>query len=148
MKLHHVGYLVANMEKSIRAFGSLGYVLTAEFGGEEIIYDALRDADICFLRQETDEGAVVELISPKSKESPVYGLLSNYKNSPYHLCFDVEDREAEIARLKENGWMIMQEDAPAVAIGGRHVTFLMNRFAGIMELVYDAPEGGDADEQH
>ena len=146
MTLHHIGYLVANIEKSIKAFESLGYSLVNYGGDGDIVYDAHRDADICFLRPSEEGGAVVELISPKSKTSPVYGLLSKYKNSPYHLCFDVEDRDGEIARLKENGWMIMQEDAPACAIGGRHVTFLMNRYAGIMELVYDAPEGGE-DEQ-
>ena len=42
MFLHHIGYLVANIEKSIRAFGSLGYVLTAEYSGEKIMYDALQ----------------------------------------------------------------------------------------------------------
>lgn len=43
MKIHHVGFLVQNIQRSIDAFQSLG------FTSHEIFFDEARDAQICFL---------------------------------------------------------------------------------------------------
>ena len=140
MRLHHVAYLVKDVENAIKAFESLGYVTTSLINEDPIKYDPHRDCDIVFMYHSSREGDedkdFVELVSPKSEESPVYGLMAKYKNGPYHLCFSSDDPEGDIEEMKKNGWMVIQEDAPAVAFGEKHVTFLMHRQIGIMELVY------------
>lgn len=140
MKLHHVGYLVKKIDKSISAFKALGFETVSLCGKPEqdYVYDEYRQCDICFMRQTadgTDPDMYVELISPKSPESPIWGLMSTYKNTPYHLCFYSDDLSADIQTLGKSGWVVFQPETPAPAIDGRSVVFLVNRSAGIIELV-------------
>lgn len=144
MKLHHIGYLVKNIEKSLPAFLSLGYNPVSLCTGEEsctaYVYDEVRQCNFCFLRRCDDaerntEQVYVELIAPCSPSSPVWGLLSTYKNAPYHLCFESEDLERDILSLRKSGWLVFQPAAAAPAINNRLVVFLVHRSAGIVELV-------------
>lgn len=144
MKLHHIGYLVKNLEKSLPAFQSLGYEPVSLCTGAEnstaYVYDETRQCDFCFLRQCDDverntDQMYVELIAPCSPTSPIWGLLSTYKNAPYHLCFESEDLERDILSLRNFGWLVFQPPAPASAIDNRLVVFLVHRSAGIIELV-------------
>ena len=61
MKIHHIGYLVKNIEKSIEAFTVLGYGLTVES-----TWDDGREAYICFLE---NDGYCIELICPSKVSS-------------------------------------------------------------------------------
>ena len=137
MKLHHIGYLVKNIEKSIRAFQALGYMPFSLLGREgSIVYDAGRQCDIVFLKHiKSLRENYIELIEPKTKESPIYSLMKIYKNTPYHLCFQCADLDAEIETLKDFGWTVFHIPEPAPAIGGRMVVFLVHHCAGIIELV-------------
>ena len=142
MRLHHIGYLVKSLDRSIAAFRALDYepVLLCEASeSAEYMYDEYRQCDICFLRQpaaaQTEPTAYVELIAPKSEASPIWGLMRTYKNSPYHLCFESDDLEADIQHLRGAGWMIFQPEAPAPAIHDLSVVFLVHRSAGIIELI-------------
>ena len=135
MKLHHIGYLVKNIEKSMAAFRTLGYKAVSLCGEGDVMYDAYRHCDICFMELSTTPDSYIELISPKSKESPIYGLMSTYKNTPYHLCFESQDLEKDVAELEQAGWTMFQPATPAPAIDSKEVVFLINRNAGIIELV-------------
>ena len=44
MKVHHIGYLVKSIKRSIEKFEKLGYKIETE-----IISDSVRKIDICFL---------------------------------------------------------------------------------------------------
>lgn len=77
----------------------------------------------------------IELISPKSAGSPIYGLMEKYKNSPYHMCFESENFEKDIEELRAKGWSVFTQPAPAPAIEGKNVVFLIHRSAGIIELI-------------
>lgn len=80
-------------------------------------------------------GVLIELVAPDSKASPIYGLMSKYRNTPYHLCFETEDISEALRKLKADGWFVFQEAMPAPAIRGNAVAFLMHRNAGMIELV-------------
>ena len=88
--------------------------------------------DILFLEK---DGYVVELVSPNAPDSVVAGLLKTYKNAPYHICYVCEDLDGELKRLTGSGYVQIDSPVPAPAIGGRRVCFLMNRFAGMIELL-------------
>lgn len=131
MKVHHVGYLVKDVSRSVPAFLCLGY----EPEGETV-WDESRKAAICFLRTENQR---VELIAP-DKDSPLFPLLGTYKNAPYHLCYRCEDMDAAIESLTQGRYMLFQEPAPAPAISPTaRVAFLMHARAGIVELLEDRP---------
>ena len=129
-RVHHTGYLVKHLEKSRDGFLSLDFRALGE-----PVYDEYRDVDILFLEK---DGYTVELVSPRSEGSVVAGLLKTFRNAPYHLCLETGDLSGELARLERSGFTRMDGPAPAPALGGRRVCFLMSARIGIIELL----EGG------
>lgn len=130
LKIHHVGYLVKKIDAAIRSFEDLGYRIV-----QETVYDDIRKVDICFLEK---DGYCVELISPVSEESVVYGLLKRYKNSPYHICYETEDFEKDYAALMSNGFIAIDEPTPAPALQDRKVVFLTSPLMGMIELLINS----------
>ena len=127
LTIHHIGYLVKNIEKATAQFESLGYSII-----NEKCYDDYRKVDIVFLEK---DGYIVELVSPVSEESVVWGLMGRYKNSPYHICYEAEDITAAAEALASQGFVAIDTPTPAPAIEGRKVQFLQGRFIGMIELV-------------
>ena len=129
MNIHHVGYLTKDLNKAQDLFLALGFVIE-----QEKAYDEFRKINIAFL---INGGYRVELIEPASEESPMYPLLKRYKNTPYHICYEVEDLDAAINELTGKGYTVMQNPMQAPCISGRRVSFLINSNLGIIELVED-----------
>ena len=127
MKIHHIGYLVKKLEKAAAEFEKLGYVRQGE-----VTNDTYRKVDILFLEK---DGYVVELVSPNAPDSVVSGLIKTYKNAPYHLWYVCENLDEEISKLTGEGYVQIDLPTPAPAIGGKRVSFLMNRFIGMIELL-------------
>lgn len=127
MKVHHIGYLVKNISKTEKKFLELGYEV--EFPTK---FDEIRNIDIEFL---VNGDYRVELIEPKGEESPMYPLLKRYKNTPYHLCYEVENIDEAIADLQDKHYTVIQEPNIAPCIEGKKVAFLNNISMGIIELV-------------
>ena len=73
LSVHHIGYLVKKIEKATRTFLALGYRME-----QDIVYDAFRKVNICFL---VKDGCRIELVSPAAEDSVVSGLMKKYKNS-------------------------------------------------------------------
>lgn len=132
MRIHHVGYLVKNLEKAQRAFSNLGFTPISE-----IVYDTYRNIDILFVEK---DGYVIELVTPKSKQSVVAQLIKTYKNSPYHLCYEAKPFEEELDRLEHSGYIRIDNPTPAPAIGGK-VCFLLSPSIGLIELLDPTPVG-------
>lgn len=127
LSVHHIGYLVKKIEKAKQTFLALGYLIE-----QDTVYDDIRKVNICFL---TRDGYRVELVSPATEDSVVSGLIKRYKNSPYHICYETDDFEADIARLTDDGFIAIDTPTPAPALGGRDVVFLSNAAIGMLELL-------------
>ncbi len=127
MKIHHVGFLAKNIEKTEKKFFELGYEVESPTA-----YDEIRKINIEFL---VNGGYRVELIQPMSEESPMYPLLKRFKNSPYHFCYEVENLDAAVEELSGKGYTVIQEPEIAPCIEGKKVAFLNNISMGIIELV-------------
>jgi len=128
MKIHHIGYLVENINLSINEFIKFGYKKT-----DDIIKDETRDIHIIFMY---NGELFIELIQPASVSSPIFGLLKKYKNSPYHICYETENLQKEIEKQIGGGGVLIQSPSPAPAIlGCPNVAFLMLPHIGIVELV-------------
>lgn len=123
MRIHHIGIVCKNIEKAIDDFKSL-YNITRQ---SKIVYDDLQKAYLCLLN--TDTGLDVEFISGEK----VSNLLKT-KTSYYHLCYTVEDLEADILRFETNGCLVVSAPKPAVLFGGKRVAFLMTS-NGLIELL-------------
>lgn len=127
MKIHHIGYLVKKIEKSIEEFQRLGYEKKSE-----ITYDETRKIDICFMEK---NNYLIELVSPKDKSSVAYNLLKQHKSSPYHICYETDNLEEDIMELEASGYVKIDNPCPAPAINGKKVVFFMNSTIGLIELV-------------
>ena len=127
MNIHHVGYLTKDLNKTQDEFLALGFVVE-----QEKAYDEHRKINISFI---VNGNYRVELIEPVDDSSPMYPLLKRYKNTPYHICYEVADLEASIAELSTKGYTVMQEPLEAPCIENKRVSFLINSNLGIIELV-------------
>ncbi len=127
MNIHHVGYLTKDLNKAQDEFLALGFVVE-----QEKAYDEHRKINISFI---VNGNYRVELIEPVDDSSPMYPLLKRYKNTPYHICYEVDDLEASIAELSTKGYTVMQEPLEAPCIENKRVSFLINSNLGIIELV-------------
>ena len=129
MKIHHLGYAVSSIEKSMPVFEILGWKVR---GG--ITDDGPRKVRIAFLEK---EGLLLELVAPLGDDSPVHQTLKQNKGvpTPYHICYEVESLDAARIELKQKGFMPFIPAAPAPAIEARNVEWFFALNLGIIELV-------------
>jgi methylmalonyl-CoA/ethylmalonyl-CoA epimerase len=129
LTVHHIGYMVKDISKSRAAFEQLGFTLQTE----EAVFDPIRICNFLFM----DNGGIrVELIQPKDETSPVWNLLKRYRNTPYHICYEVNNIDAVISQLTSGAFILVQPPAVAPAIGtNAKVAFLMHADIGMIELL-------------
>ena len=131
MDLHHIGIAVSDLKRSILAYKGLGWVWD-----ERIIEDTTRNIRLAFLRRD-NSGEVIELVCPVNEKSPVSNTLHIMKKvaSPYHLCYEVQSVERMVQILKGRGYILTDGIKPAIAFGNRRIAFMLNREAGLIELL-------------
>ena len=132
MKIHHIGYLVKNIEKAVKQFENLGFLSEGD-----IVFDEYRGIDILFM---TNGDYRIELVSPITDNSVVAKTIKTLGNSPYHICYYCENIDNTTAELRQMKYVPVGDAAPASAFGGRRVVFLFNRDIGIIELL-ESKEG-------
>ena len=78
----------------------------------------------------------MELITPTAEDSPIAAFLSKRGPGLHHICFAVDDIEAEIARLKGKGAKLLNQQ-PVSGVGGTRIAFLHPEDAAgvLVELV-------------
>jgi len=132
MKIHHIAYAVTSIEKSKVRFEELGYESTQT----EPMNDDFRNIRILFMIHKESK-TLIELVEPLNDKSPITSLCQKMHGcaSPYHICYEVENLEDALSKLKLKGYLITQKPAPAVAIEGKNVAFLFQKDVGIIELV-------------
>ena len=91
--------------------------------------DTDRNIQIIFVEK---NGYRIELVCPLDKARK---SLSSTPGTPYHICYESDDFDNEIERLKQQGFKVIIEPSPAVAFGGKRVVFLMSLGLGLMEIV-------------
>lgn len=138
LHIHHLGYAVSDVEKSVKSFERLGFVRVSE-----VVEDTLRNVNIVFVKNKL-EGTIIELVEPISEKSPVSKSLKYNKNvaHPYHVCYEVENLQRSIEMLKRQGYYLISDSSPALAIRNRDVAFMLQRDGGMVELL----QGGFYDE--
>jgi methylmalonyl-CoA/ethylmalonyl-CoA epimerase len=71
----------------------------------------------------------VELVEPTTETSGVARYVAKHGPGMHHICFEVEDIEGTVARLKEKGVQLIN-DEPTVGAGGKKVAFIHPKSAG------------------
>lgn len=127
MRIHHIGYLCKDINKTEEGFLELGYLRVSS-----PVYDPVRQCNISFLKK---DGYNIELVNPVTKDSPIFPLLEKYKDSPYHFCYEVADLEKKTKDLLESDYFILKEKEIAPALDERNVVFLYKKGVGMIELL-------------
>ena len=127
MKVHHIGYLVKDVEKAFRRFSALGFVCE-----QDTILDEQRGINIMFILK---DDVRVELIAPANNHSVVTDLLKKYRNTAYHICYTSGCFEEDMKHIENDGGIMIDPPCPAVALGGKKVAFFMFPEIGIIEIV-------------
>ena len=128
--LHHVGFVVPDINVGMEAFVQS---LNASWDGT-IYADPLQKVKVAFLTTRSGD-AQIELVSPDGPDSPVLRFLNEHGGGMHHVCYEVDNLEAQIAALKSRGALIMRRPKPAVAFQDRRIAWMLTREKLLVELL-------------
>ena len=114
-KLSHVGVAVKDLEESKKIFSRLLQIKNIE---TERVAD--QNVNIALFHV---GGASVELTESTVPDSPVGKFLERRGEGVHHLSFEVDDIKAELARLKADGFQLI-DDEPRKGAGGYWIAFV------------------------
>jgi len=99
LKLHHIGIVVENIQKSL---GELIKYLDFESTTMPSLVGSQK-VNICFLKT---NNVFLELIEPAEENSPISNFIKK-GGGFHHLCFEVDDIHLELEKMKKNGARII-----------------------------------------
>jgi methylmalonyl-CoA/ethylmalonyl-CoA epimerase len=129
LRLHHMGFVVADIATAMPAFVRS---MAAEWDGQ-IFEDPLQKAKVAFMTTRSGD-AQIELVQPMGENSPVQRFLQQ-SGGMHHLCYEVADLEAELAAFRSRGAAIASRPKPAVAFGGRRIAWVITSEKFLVELL-------------
>ena len=133
LQMHHVGFLVDELEEGARNFvTTLGFRIESD-----VIEDRLQTARVRFLRQ-PGERHWLELVSPLGEDSKLHGALRRGV-ALHHLCYEVTEIEAGLALLRNGGCLTLGRPVPGAAYDGWPIAWTIDRLKGLIELVAAGP---------
>tara|TARA_B100000029_G_scaffold490296_1_gene549169 strand:+ start:68 stop:472 length:405 start_codon:yes stop_codon:yes gene_type:complete len=115
MKLHHLGIVVKNIQKSL---GELTTFLEFEETTIPTLVESQK-VNVCFLKT---SNIFLELIEPVDNDSPVK-TFSDSGGGFHHLCFEVDDILKTLKEMEKNGARIIVE--PTKGFENRQIAFVM-----------------------
>jgi methylmalonyl-CoA/ethylmalonyl-CoA epimerase len=131
MRLHHAGLVVSSIAAGIEDFSKR---LGVKFNGP-VTHDPNQRVKVCFL----DLGdSVVELVEPAAPDSPV-GRFLQKGGGLHHLCYEVNDLDAELQFLGSRGTVITSPPLPATAFANRRIAWVMTGQRLLLELLEAEP---------
>jgi len=114
-RLTHIGIATKNLEQSSGVFSRLFGVReghTEEIADQKVKAVSLRVGD-----------ASLELLEPTSLDSPIARFIEKRGEGVHHLSFEVDDIDAEIERLKREGFQMIDQ-TPRIGADGYRIAFI------------------------
>jgi methylmalonyl-CoA epimerase len=113
-KLDHIGIAVKSIDAAKKIYEDLGlhieHVETVETQNVRTAFLSVGDANL-------------ELLEPSSPDSTIAKYIEKRGEGIHHICLRVDDIEAQLARLQERGYRLINE-APVPGAHGCRVAFL------------------------
>jgi len=126
LAFHHVGLACRDLAVETAAHALLGY--SPEGAVFEDPHQRVRGSF------QTLGPFRVELLEPLDEQSPLVSWLERGVRM-YHVCYETDDLDAALGRLRGEGHRMVSAPAPAVAFDGRPVAFVMLRTRNLVELL-------------
>ncbi|WP_420603587.1 methylmalonyl-CoA epimerase [Flagellimonas sp.] len=114
-KIEHLGIAVKSLEESNVLFAKL--LGTEHYKIEEVVSEGVRTS---FFKSGPNK---IELLEATKADSPIAKFLEKKGEGIHHIAFAVVDIKAEIDRLKEEGFKILNE-TPKKGADNKLVAFL------------------------
>ena len=128
LTFHHVGVACRDIGRDRARYEALGF---RDDGA--VFEDPTQRIRGLFLINDTYRVELLEALEPGAA-SPLAGYLDRGARL-YHQAFLTADLDRSSAALRADGAVVTVEPVPAVAFGGRQITFLMLRNMNLIELI-------------
>src|SRR3954468_18930011 len=115
LKLEHIGIAVKNLEASIPVFEKL--LNTICYKTEKV---ASENVNTAFFQKGESK---IELLESTTEDGVIAKYIEKQREGIHHLAFEVADIEAEMQRLKSEGFLLLNE-APKKGADNKLVCFL------------------------
>ena len=127
---HHIGIAVRDLDAAVARYRAFGLTLDST---AEVPSEGVRAA---FL---SSGGARIELLEPLRDDSVIARFLEERGEGLHHLAFATTDIVSEMARLRREGFELIDSE-PRPGAHGRRVAFIHPRSAQgvLLELVQEA----------
>jgi methylmalonyl-CoA/ethylmalonyl-CoA epimerase len=134
-KIYHLGYAVEDIEAASRFYRE-------NFSAEPTESEVVGEQGIIAAMFRVGE-SMVELVQPTGPDTPVGRFLARRGEGFHHVAYEVDDLEAALRELKQNGVEIIDEE-PRVGAGDTRMAFVHPRstFGVLTELVELPKRGG------
>jgi len=131
-KIEHLGIAVKNLEVSKLLFEKL--LGAAPYKEEEVASEGVRTS---FFKNGPNK---IELLEATTEDGPIAKFLAKKGEGIHHVAFEVEDIVAEIARLKSEGFIILNE-TPKKGADNKLVAFVHPKTSNgvLVELCQEVP---------
>ena len=132
-RIDHIGIAIQNINDALRFFQDalgieLDRVALAEGGRTRVAFMPAGASD-------------VELVEPQDEESGLAKFLAKRGEGVHHICFEVDDIDAVLVRLKEHGAQLIDETPRTNAQGMRYAFVHPKSAHGVLIELYQKSSG-------
>lgn len=117
-KIEHIGIAVKNIENATKIYTSL--LGSSPYKMEEVKSEGVKTS---FFKTGDSK---IELLEATNPDSPIAKFIEKRGEGVHHIAFAVDDIESEIARLKKEGFIVLNE-TPKKGADNKLVVFLHPR---------------------
>jgi catechol 2,3-dioxygenase-like lactoylglutathione lyase family enzyme len=75
------------------------------------------------------------LVQPLGESSPVFRFLRDKGAGLHHVCYEVDNIEEYLAKMRLQGAVIAKRPKPATAFGGRRIAWVITSERFVIELL-------------
>ena len=132
-KIEHIGIAVKDLEAANQVYAKL--LNTESYKTEKVKSEGVNTS---FFKIGESK---IELLAATNEESPIAKFIAKKGEGIHHIAFDVEDIEAEMQRLQEEGFQLINEK-PKRGADNKLVAFLHPKSANgvLVELCQEIKE--------
>ncbi|MCB9832316.1 MAG: methylmalonyl-CoA epimerase [Planctomycetes bacterium] len=120
-KVDHIGIAVRDLKEAVAIYES---ILGLELAGYETVDE--QKVRVAKMHGGPD---CIELLEPSSADSPIARFLEARGPGIHHICLRVDDIETTLARFKERGLRLIDEE-PRIGAGGCRIAFVHPKSTG------------------
>lgn len=138
-KVEHIGIAVKNLEQANKLYASL-------FGKEHYKVEAVESEGVSTSFFQLGD-TKIELLEASRSDSPIAKFIEKRGEGIHHIAFEVQDIRAEMQRLQQEGFTLLNEQ-PKAGADNKLVCFLHPKGTGgvLVELCQEIRDGAPGTE--